>query len=62
MKTALTIFFGLFWISGANGQDLSKLYEKVNSSVVTITVEEKEIVTDRKTMSKAVVTNEGLGS
>jgi serine protease Do len=45
-----------------HGQDVSKLYSKVNPSVVTIKVQEKEVVTDRSTMTKAMVTTEGLGS
>ncbi len=45
-----------------HAQDVSKLYEKVNPSVVTIMVEEKEVVTDHANMTKAMVTTEGLGS
>ena len=43
-------------------QDVSKLYGKVNPTVVTILVEEKEVITDQTTMTKAVVTMSGLGS
>jgi len=43
-------------------QDVSKLYSKVNPSVVTIKVEEKEVVTDKNTMKKAMVMTQGLGS
>lgn len=46
----------------SQAQDVSKLYGKVNPSVVTITIEEIEIVTDRTTMTKSAVTMEGLGS
>jgi S1-C subfamily serine protease len=62
MKKTLVVILGLFFVNNIFAQDLSKLYDKVIPAVVTITVEEKEIVTDRMTMSKAVVTNEGLGS
>lgn len=62
MKNATTLFLALMISTMASAQDISKIYSKVNPAVVTITVEEKEIVTDQMTMSKAVVTNEGLGS
>lgn len=56
--TALSLFFATVGIA----QDVSKLYQKVNPTVVTIKVEEKEVVTDRSSMTKATVTMEGLGS
>jgi len=66
IKKELKIGFVLFALLTAtitlHGQDVSKLYAKVNPSVVTIRVQEKEIVTDRTTMTKSVVTMEGLGS
>lgn len=62
MKKAVNLILLVALAIATQAQDLSKLYDKVIPAVVTITVEEKEIVTDRTTMSKAVVTNEGLGS
>lgn len=62
MKKTISLILALFIAVMAHAQDLSKIYAKVNPAVVTITVEEKEIITDQMTMSKAVVTNEGLGS
>lgn len=43
-------------------QNVSKLYNKVIPSVVTIMIEQKEVVTDYATMSKAMATTSGLGS
>jgi S1-C subfamily serine protease len=62
MKKAIILILSIIYFNNSQAQDLSKLYDKVIPAVVTITVEEKEIVTDRTTMSKAMVTNEGLGS
>jgi serine protease Do len=62
MKKPVIIILAMVLVIQLQAQDLSKLYQKVNPAVVTITVEEREVITDRTTMSKAVVTNEGLGS
>lgn len=60
-KISLLIAF-LFFSAAVNGQGVSKLYKKVNPSVVLIKVESKELVTDKATLSKAMVTMSGLGS
>lgn len=60
-KGHLTVILIVLSIT-ASAQDVSKLYKKVNPSVVTIMVEEKEVVTDQLTMTKAMVTRAGLGS
>jgi serine protease Do len=62
MKRGFILFALLAVTISVHGQDVSKLYSKVNPAVVTIKVEEKEVVTDRSTMTKAVVTMQGLGS
>jgi serine protease Do len=62
MKKGLTILVLLLVTTLLHAQDISKLYSRVNPTVVTIKVEEKEIVTDKNTMTKSVVTTEGLGS
>ena len=43
-------------------QDLSKLYEELNPSVVVIKVEEQATVIDKLSQRKTMVTTEGLGS
>jgi serine protease Do len=62
MKNYLFVTFALLITTMSVAQDVSKLYQKVNPAVVTIKVEEKEIITDINTMTKASVTMEGLGS
>jgi serine protease Do len=62
LKGGIILFMLLTANISVYGQDMSRLYSKVNPAVVTIKVEEKEIVTDKSTMSKSVVTMEGLGS
>ena len=62
MKRGFILFVLLATTISGHGQDVSRLYSKVNPSVVTIKVEEKEVVTDRSTMTKAMVTTQGLGS
>jgi len=62
MKKAHIIVI-LFLLSiTSKAQDVSKLYEKVNPAVVTIMVEEKEVVTDKATRTKTMVTTAALGS
>ena len=46
----------------AMGQDLTKLYKRVNPSVVLVKVQGTELVTDRSTLSKKFVATSGLGS
>jgi len=62
MKKGFFLLALLAVTSLVRAQDVSKLYSKVNPTVVTIMVEEKEVVTDKSTMTKAMVTTEGLGS
>jgi serine protease Do len=62
MKKSIFLIILLATAASIQAQDVSKLYNKVNPTVVTILVEEKAVVTDQTTMTKAVVTTEGLGS
>jgi serine protease Do len=62
MKKAIILVAIISSTLSIHAQDVSKLYSKVNPAVVTIRVMEKEVVTDKSTMTKAVVTTEGLGS
>ena len=62
MKKGIFLIILLTTAVTIQAQDVSKLYNKVNPTVVTILVEEKAVVTDVTTMTKAVVTTEGLGS
>jgi len=62
MKRGFILFVLLAITILVQGQDVSRLYGKVNPAVVTIKVEEKEVVTDKSTMTKAMVTTQGLGS
>lgn len=62
MKKGIILLALLATTIALHGQDVSKLYSKVNPSVVTIKVQGKEVVTDKSTMTKAMVTTEGLGS
>lgn len=63
MKTKIisTALFFMLYIS-AGAQDISKLYKKVNPTVVQVYVEGTELVTDHSTLSKRLVTTSGLGS
>ncbi len=60
-KLLLIILLTLF-VSNAQAQSYSKLFKKVDPSVVLIKVESKELVTDRATLSKQMITTSGLGS
>lgn len=63
MKNKISIFIALLFFNAAvYAQGVSKLYKKVNPSVVLIKVESKELVTDRATFTKQMVTMSGLGS
>jgi serine protease Do len=62
MKKTIILIFLISTTVSIYAQDVSKLYSKVNPAVVTITVMEKEVVTDHNTMTKAMVATEGLGS
>ncbi len=63
MKNKLLLIITLlFFAANVNGQSVSKLFKKVNPSVVLIKVESKELVTDRATFTKQLVTMSGLGS
>ena len=62
MKKARLFIILLALSLTTKAQDVSKLYEKVNPAVVTIMVEEKEVVTDKTTMTKTMVTTAALGS
>lgn len=62
MKKGILSIILLTTVVAIQAQDVSKLYNKVNPTVVTILVEEKAVVTDETTMTKAMVTNESLGS
>lgn len=46
----------------AAAQDFAKLYEDLSPAVVTILVKEQHQVADRQSMTKKMVTSEGLGS
>jgi serine protease Do len=59
IKIALLI---LISSSIASAQDLSKLYEELNPSVVVIKVEEQATVINKVNHSRTMVTTEGLGS
>lgn len=61
-RISLLLFLYLIIRLPGYGQDISKLYENVLPSVVTIKIEEKEVVTDYTTRTKALVTTEGLGA
>ena len=60
-KLSIAIIFS-FFISNVNAQSYSKLFKKVDPTVVLIKVESKELVTDRATLTKQMVTTSGLGS
>lgn len=63
MKNRILLFAALLFLSaGVNAQSVSKLFKKVNPSVVLIKVESKELVTDKTTFTKQMVTMSGLGS
>ena len=62
MKKVILLFTLLVITISIQAQDVSRLYSKVNPSVVTIKVQEKEVVTDKSSMTKAMITTEGLGS
>ncbi len=63
MKNKLSLLIALLFLgAAAQSQGVSKLYKKVNPSVVLIKVESKELVTDRATFTKQLVTMSGLGS
>ena len=62
MKKNLLIILLAFVVSNVTAQDLTKLYKKVNPSVVVLKVQEQEAVTDALSHQKMMVTTEGLGS
>ncbi len=63
MKNKLPLIIALLSFSiGVNAQGVSKLFKKVNPSVVLIKVESKELVTDKVTFTKQMKTMSGLGS
>lgn len=63
MKNRILIICLLFLLSfSVNAQSYSKLFKKVNSTVVLIKVESKELVTDKTTLTKQMVATSGLGS
>lgn len=62
MKKAILILVITSLSVIAYGQDVSKLYNQVVPSVVTITVESKDVVTDQSTMTKSMVSTQGLGA
>jgi len=55
-------FLFAFLASSVCAQSYSKLFKKVDPTVVLIKVESKELVTDRSTLTKQMVTTSGLGS
>ncbi len=61
-KNILLAFVFAFLASSVYAQSYSKLFKKVDPTVVLIKVESKELVTDRSTLSKQMVTISGLGS
>jgi len=63
MKNIL-LLFSAFLLADvtANAQSVSKLFKKVDPTVVLIKVESKELVTDQATLTKQMVTTSGLGS
>ncbi len=62
MRKGFLLIAVMLTAAGLYAQGLSKLYKKTNPTVVTIRVEEREIVTDKETRTKQEVTIEGLGS
>ena len=63
MKNRFPLIITLLLISiGLHAQGVSKLFKQVNPSVVLIKVESKELVTDKATFKKQMVTMSGLGS
>lgn len=63
MKKLVLVYFASILITvTVQAQDLSKLYNSVIPTVVTISVEGKEVITDASTMSKALVSTAALGS
>lgn len=61
-KVIVPLLLILTFSCSLKAQDISKLYNRVVPTVVTIMIEQKEVVTDNTTMSKAMVTTSGLGS
>ena len=61
LKLSIAIIFSLI-ITNVSAQSYSKLFKKVDPTVVLIKVESKELVTDRATLTKQMVTTSGLGS
>lgn len=62
MRGIFTTLFILLVAFTSNAQDFSSLYKKMSPSVVTIMVKEQNLTTDRSTMTKKMVSSEGLGS
>ncbi len=58
----ITIILITISVGAANAQGYSKLFKKVDPTVVLIKVQSKELVTDRSTLSKQMLTTSGLGS
>ena len=62
MKKTLTLALVFLLTFATQAQDFAGLYKKMSPSVVTIMVKENNLTTDRSTMTKRMVTSEGLGS
>ncbi|MCB0495807.1 MAG: trypsin-like peptidase domain-containing protein [Cyclobacteriaceae bacterium] len=63
MKNKSALVFILLTLSSSSfAQEISKLYSKVNPTVVLIKVEGTELITDRSTLSKKTVSTSGIGS
>ncbi len=63
MKNKLpVIILILLFTNTVHAQSYSKLFKKVDPTVVLVKVESKELVTDRATLTKQMVATSGLGS
>ena len=62
MKKIFTLLTLALITISTQAQNFADLYKKMSPSVVTIMVKEKNLTTNRATMSKSMVTTEGLGS
>lgn len=61
-KFLIAILTSTLFFNTSFAQELSKLYQKVNPTVVLIKVEGTELITDNSTLSKKTVLTSGLGS
>lgn len=62
MKKIVFLTLFLLCVFAAAAQDFAKLYNELSPSVVTILVKEQHAIADQQSMTKRMVTSEGLGS